>query len=52
MKQYEAGTLDLGGTGLRPWLEDISQEGDPHSPAARYAALLTELGLEASEGAA
>ena len=52
MKQYEAGTLDLGGTGLRPWLEDISQEGDPHSPAARYDTLLTELGLEASEGAA
>ena len=52
MAQYEAGTLGYGGVGLRPWLEAISEEGDPHSPAARYDALLEELGVEAADSAA
>lgn len=52
MEQYEAGTLSLGGAGLRHWLEEISEAGDPRSPAARYDALLEALGVESAGGAA
>ena len=49
MAAYEAETRGYGGIGLRPWLEDISEPDDPHSPVARYDALAEQL-LGGAEG--
>ena len=48
LQEYEAETRGYGGVGLRPWLEDISEADDPHSPVARYDALLSQLNIQAN----
>ena len=45
LEEYHTGAELLGGESLKFWLDYQSEQGDEHSPAARYDALLTELGL-------
>lgn len=45
LEEYHTGAELLGGESLKFWLDYQSEQDDEHSPAARYDALLTELGL-------
>ena len=45
LEEYHTGAELLGGESLKFWLDYQSEQDDEHSPAVRYDALLTELGL-------